>query len=427
MRQQLLVILLISLSFPSCRVFRLGQFYLSENHQRPKSPKHVITASYDSPFYFHSGDPTYQQRIGQLSYPVRNPKNGKKKADYTLEEYLDKETKTSAFLVIRNDTLLYEKYFEGYDQETRLPSFSVAKSFTSALVGIAVEEGKIESVQDPVTKYLPELTPLDSNWDQLTIEHLLNMRSGIKFNEENYVNPYSSIADLYISHNIFRQVKKAKFIHPPGTRRYYSSLDTEILGVVLERALQRPIAEYLEEKIWGPCGMESPATWDMDSKKNRVTKVFCCLNVVARDYAKFGRLYLNQGNWNGVQVVPKEWVRKSILPNFDNGCYQYQWYSGGKTYKFQSKEDNPEEYQPYPDSLTAAKAITLPDHQRVVQYRGKENNWAIRVCCGPNFYAVGIFGQEIYVVPEENLIFVRLGKKWDTPTRSMYRMIIRRN
>lgn len=280
--------------------------------------------------------------------------------DLPLDEFLEKN-KTVAFLVIRNDTLLTENYFRGYDQASSVASFSMAKSVTSILIGCAIDDGIIQSVHDPIVKYLPELS--DNGLEKVTIEHLLQMTSGIKFNES-YVNPFGHAASFYYGTDLRKQISKLKLKVEPGTTFHYSSGDAQLLGLVLERTLKgKSISTYLQEKLWIPLNMEYRATWSLDRKKNGLEKTFCCINARARDFAKIGRLYMNEGNWNGQQIVSKNWVQKSIARDTSNGAdfYQYQW-------------------------------------------------WLPRP--GVDFMAKGILGQYIYVHPEKNLIIVRLGKNY---------------
>jgi CubicO group peptidase (beta-lactamase class C family) len=222
-----------------------------------------------------------------------------------FDQFLEKN-KTVAFIIIKDDSIHYEKYFRGYDEASVVASFSMAKSVTSMLIGCAIEDGYIKSVDEPVTTYIPEFKREELS--QVTIKHLLQMTSGIKFNES-YINPFGDAATFYYGTNMRNAIYRRKLIQTPGTAFSYSSGDTEILGLVLERALKgKKITEYLQEKIWKPVGMEYDATWSLDRKKDGLEKTFCCINARARDFAKLGRLYLNKGNWNGTQVVPQKWV-----------------------------------------------------------------------------------------------------------------------
>lgn len=272
-----------------------------------------------------------------------------------------RQTQTVAFLVIRNDTLLYERYLDDYDEASIVPSFSMAKSVTSMLIGCAIADGFISSVHDPVTRYIPELRK--NGFDQVTIEHLLQMTSGLHFNE-GYYNPLGHVATFYYGRRLREATLKLKLETEPGQRFAYASGNTQLLGLILDRVLQgETITEYLDRKIWQPLGMEYDASWSIDRKEGGLEKTFCCLNARARDFAKLGRLYLHQGNWEGKQLVPATWVQQSTQIDTAHGSeeyYQYQW------------------WLPTPNG---------------------------------DFLARGILGQYIYVHPAKNLIIVRLGKK----------------
>lgn len=276
-----------------------------------------------------------------------------------FDQYLE-DHKTVAFLIIKNDTIQYEKYFKGYGHESIVPSFSMAKSVTSILMGCAIDEGLIKSVDEPITKYIPELNK--DGFDKVTIKHLLQMTSGIQFNES-YVNPFGDAASFYYGLNLRKQIGKMKLKSEPGKQFEYISGNTQLLGLILERVLKgKTVTQYLQEKLWTPLGMEYDATWSIDRKKNGLEKTFCCLNARARDFAKIGRLYKDKGNWNGQQIVSQEWVEASTKLDTLNGSvrfYQYQWW--------------------------------LPTP-------------------GEDFMAEGILGQFVYVNPAKNLIIVRLGK-----------------
>ena len=277
-------------------------------------------------------------------------------------EYYLKENKTVAFMIIKNDTVQYENYFNGYDQSSVVASFSMAKSVTSILIGCAIDEGLIKSVEEPVVNYIPELRK-NAGMEKLTIKHLLQMTSGVKYNES-YHNPFGDAATDYYGTNLRKYLLRRKLEYTPGTHNSYSSGDSQMLGFVLERALKgKTITAYLEEKIWKPLGMEYNVTWSLDREDNGVEKTFCCLNARARDFAKLGRLYLNKGNWNGRQIVSKAWVETSTTPDLME--------AGVKNYKYQ---------------------------------------WWLQPT--GNFSAEGILGQYIYVCPAKKLIIVRLGKDW---------------
>lgn len=283
--------------------------------------------------------------------------------DIPFDEFLE-ENKTVAFLIIQHDSILYENYFRKYDEASVVPSFSMAKSVISLLVGCAIDDGYIQSEDEMVTAYLPELK--DQGFDEVTIRHLLQMTSGLDYNES-YYSPFSNAAKDYYGRQLRKDLLKAELKYEPGQHYEYTSGTTQLLGWVLERALPegQSISDYLEQRIWKPLGMEYPASWSVDSKgEEGMEKAFCCLNARARDYAKIGRLYLNKGNWNGQQIVSQEWVEKSTVIDTAEGSvdyYQYQW------------------WMPTP---------------------------------GEDFMANGHLGQYIYVHPAKELIIVRLGKNY---------------
>ena len=332
----------------SCTVGRFIFYNFADIKDHKKFPSRALKAS-DKPFHFHISadqvDPT-------LRFTDSDP--GTK-----LSKYLEK-TKTVAFLIIRRDTILFEHYYSGYNKESIVPSFSVAKSFTSALVGCAIEDKLIESVDDPVIKYVPELK--NRNLDGVTIRHVLQMTSGIKFNES-YVNPFGDAARYYYGRNLRKYVSEMKPKNAPGADWQYHSGNTQLLGIILEKVLKgKTITAYLQEKIWTPIGMERDASWSIDKKKNGMEKTFCCLNTTAHDYAKFGRLYLKNGNWEGKQIVPENWVKLSTKPDRSAGgisWYQFHWWF-----------DSP----------------------------------------NGDYYAEGLLGQFVYVNPTSEVIIIRLGK-----------------
>ncbi len=280
-----------------------------------------------------------------------------KKQRLSFEQYL-KNNKTVAFLVIQNDSIHYEKYLNEYNEASVVASFSMAKSIISILIGCALDDGFIKSIDEPIINYLPEYK--EKGFEKVTIKHLLQMTSGIGFNES-YYNPFGEAASFYYGRNLEKDAGKLKLTAKPGTQFSYSSGDSQILGLVLAKALKtRTISSYLEEKLWQPLQMEYDASWSLD-KKGGIEKTFCCVNARARDFAKIGRLYLNKGNWNGKQIVSEKWVEESTTAEQKNGgvsYYQHQWW------------------------LT-------------------QNG---------DFMAQGILGQYIYVNPSKNMIIVRLGK-----------------
>jgi len=251
-------------------------------------------------------------------------------------DFLD-YTNTTGLIVLHEDKVVFEEYYRGETAKTRHISWSVAKSFTSALVGIALAEGHIQDVMDPVTKYVPILS--DCGYNNVPLKHVLQMSSGIGFNED-YADFFADInrmgRALALRTPIVDFIRTLRNDHPSGTRLHYVSMDTQVLGMALRASTGKTLATLTEEKLWKPMGMESDAYWLTDA--TGVELAFGCLNAVLRDYARFGLLYLNEGRRGGRQVVPPEWVRASTTPDgehlmpgddvtsLDGPGYGYQWW-----------------------------------------------------------------------------------------------------
>jgi len=252
-------------------------------------------------------------------------------------EYLD-YSRSTGLVVLRDDEILYERYWLGHGENGRHISWSVAKSFVSALIGIALSEGRFASIEDSITRYLPELA--GSGYDGVRIKDILQMSSGVGFNED-YGDYHSDInrfgRTIAFGTPMADFAATLKRARPPGTYHHYVSIDTQVLGMLLRRMTGEPIADYLRSRLWQPLGMEHDAYWLLDSTGMEVA--LGGLNAALRDYARFGLLYLNGGNWRGTQIVPAAWVAASTTPDAphlqpgkDNPAsssswgYGYQWW-----------------------------------------------------------------------------------------------------
>jgi len=294
------LLLLSSVLFHSCHVGRFSFYNFADTRDYKKFPKKELEASAE-PFYFTNGSDSKRLRL-----PKTITKKGK---EYLFEDAL-KKTRTAAFIVIRSDSILYEWYSPHKDKSNISTTFSMSKSFISALLGIAMDEGYIKSTEESITNYLDFLDKKD--FGNVTIQHLLDPRSGIRFNE-NYFNPFGDVAKYYYGTNIKKYLKHLKTEEAPGKHFRYMSLNTQLLGMIIEKATAKPLTTYLQEKLWAPLGMEFNASWSIDSKKNKTEKAFCCINGRAIDYAKIGRLYLNKGVWNGKQIISENWIKQAYL------------------------------------------------------------------------------------------------------------------
>jgi CubicO group peptidase (beta-lactamase class C family) len=220
-------------------------------------------------------------------------------------------TQTTAFIVIQDDAVLYERYPNGFARESINTSFSVAKSFTSALVGMAIDDGRLR-LDDPVTRYVPEL--LARGGDRLTIRHLLLMQTGVRYREKGWAG-FSDDSWTYYAPDL-RRLALGVTIEPEriGARFAYNNFHPLLLGLVLERATGQRVATLLQERIWKPLGMEFPASWSLDSAASGFEKMESGINARSIDFAKLGRLFLEDGAWNGRRIVSRAWVRASTSP-----------------------------------------------------------------------------------------------------------------
>ena len=296
--------------------------------------------------------------------PARVPNSIRYGDEHTalLKEFLN-TADTLAFLIVKDDTLIYEEYFKGHSHSSISMSFSVTKSFLSALVGIAVEEGYIQSLDQPVTDYVPEL--VTHGFAKVTFKNLLQMTSGMGDDDFGvFSNPFGKQARLTYTSNIEKELVDLELEEDPSKCFVYKSVDNALLGLILKRALNsKTMTEYMQEKVWTPLGMEYDARWSIDHAPDGIEKTWCCISAAARDLAKFGRLYLHRGNWDGKRIVPESWVEQSTKIDTTEGSaayYQYGWWIMSKQYG--------------------------------------------------DFRAEGILGQFVYVNPAKNIIIVRLGR-----------------
>ena len=280
-----------------------------------------------------------------------------KRRELSLDRFLE-QNGTVAFLVIKNDRILLERYYNGYSHSSICTSFSTVKSFVSAMVGIALQERLIHGLDDSITKYLPELKA--PHWSEITIRHLVSMSSGLKYSDG--FLPWSDNPRVYYTLNLRELASTVTKEEQPGIHFHYNNYNLVLLGMVLERVTGETVSDYLQEKIWKPLGMEAPASWSLDSQQSGMEKMESGLNARAIDFAKFGRLYLWCGDWNGKQLIPEAWVAESttVEPDAKWTNYKYLW-------------------------------------------------WIPRSGKG-RFMAVGNLGQFIYVAPDKDSIILRFGR-----------------
>lgn len=303
---------------------------------------------------------TIENKGEKEPWNISKNKNKVKLSDTLRNTLVNYET--VAFLVIKNDSIQYEEYWDGYDENSFSNSFSVAKSIVGTLIGIAIDEGKIGSENDAVGKYLPEFN--EGDLAKIKIVDVLKMASGLNF-KESYSSPFSQTTDAYYGYDLHKLIYSLKLETEPGTEFYYRSGDTQLLEFVLKASTGKSVSEYASEKLWSKIGAENVAHWSLDHKGGD-EKAYCCFYSNARDFARIGKLYMNNGKWDSTQVVSSEWVKKATTPH---GLSE----KGVKT------------------------------NQYGLQW------WVYEDV----YYCRGILGQYIICDPKNNMIVVRLGKNRD--------------
>ena len=283
-----------------------------------------------------------------------------------VDEFL-RETDTLAFLVVHDDRLVLERYFDGATRESLQTSFSAAKSFVSTLVGIAIDAGLIGGVEDPVTDYLPELAERDPRFREITLRALLTMSSGIRYEEGGFPSLGDDTYTYYGVNLRDLALNRTRIQQPPGLSWQYNNFHPLLLGLVLERTTGTSVSEFMARRLWQPLGAEADATWNLDSEGSGFEKLESGLNARPVDFARFGLLFLHGGEWNGRRIVSEDWVR----------------------------------------AATGAEPTTGP-----ASYRGYGYFWWIDVDRPGRFYALGKYGQYIYVAPDANAVVVRFGRDW---------------
>jgi CubicO group peptidase (beta-lactamase class C family) len=311
------------------------------------------------------GDHVYPLPPGKPLGNVKFVSNGK---EYDLYDYISLN-RVSGLLVLKDGKIALERYELGNSENTRWMSMSVVKSFTASLVGAAIKDGYIKSLEDPVTSYLPQL--VGSAYDSVTIRNLLQMASGVRW-DETYTNPASDrrrMLELQISQKpgaVLELMATLPRAAEPGTRWNYSTGETQVVGALVRAAVGKPVAQYLSERIWAKFGMEADATWWLESPDG-LEVGGSGLSATLRDYGRLGLFLLGGGKAGGEQVLPEGWVKEAGSPKM----------VGGKSVDYGFM------LWPVPNSV------------------GTISEGA--------FSASGIFGQKIYINPKENVVIVVWG------------------
>ena len=268
---------------------------------------------------------------------------------------INKSNGTIAYIIIKNDSIWFENYYDNFNETSKTNSFSMAKSITSSLLGKAIMDGYIKNLDQPISDFYPQYA-----YAKTTVGDLASMASGLDWVED-YTGPFSVTAKANYDDDIAETILNQKIVKTPGKEFEYLSGSTQLLGMIIQKATGKRLANYLSESFWQPMGATDNALWELDDSKNRLAKTFCCISTNAKDFARFGKLYKDHGKWNGKQLLDSAFVAKSIKPRFkESPEYGYGWWL-------------------------------------------KQQN-------GKNFFMMrGHLGQYVIVEPNDNVIIVRLG------------------
>jgi CubicO group peptidase (beta-lactamase class C family) len=278
-----------------------------------------------------------------------------------------KELQTIAFLIIKNDSIWHESYFDGFDKNSKTNSFSMAKSIVTMALGKAIMQGKIKNLDQKATDFFSELK--GKHAAEVTVGDLSSMASGLSWDEK-YYSPFSIVTRAYFDNDLKNVILNLEINEKPGQSFKYLSGATQLLAMCIEKATGAFLSDYVSKHFWKPMGAENEALWQLDEAPNGIEKAYCCIGSNARDFARFGKLYLNNGKWNGLQLLDSSFVKKCVTPRFENSPqYGYGW-------------------------------------------------WMHKIKGKKLYYMRGHLGQFVIVIPEDDLIIVRLGRLKGVQTSS---------
>lgn len=303
-----------------------------------------------------------QAKAGSAPWLISDKKLENPPAD--LQTLLN-DLQTTALLVIEDGKIVYEHYDLGGGAETLSPSFSMSKSILSLLYGFALEDGRIKSLDEPVSRYLPEWEDRDEG--KITLRQLLTMTSGLNW-KEGFINPFSILAEGYYGRDLHTTALRQRQVAEPGKVFSYQSGSVQLLGLALARATNMNLSEYLSRKLWFPLGAEKDALWSLDHEEG-MEKAFCCLNATARDFARIGELTRLKGQWQGKTLLSDRYINLITTPTH------------------------------------------IADAKDQVKRLFGYDWWIYESAQGQVPFAWGLLGQYILVVPQKNRVLVRLGNK----------------
>jgi CubicO group peptidase (beta-lactamase class C family) len=373
-----LVLAAAILVYPPEYVYRVLVWQDSDAFDWQKFPAHPLDPAPTAYHFDMAPDPRVEELFKELS--------GAEDWNSFLET-----NGTQAFIVVQDGAILYENYFNHTQRDSIVTSFSVAKSFGSALIGIALQEGYIKSVNDPITTYLPELAERDPRFNEITIRHLLLMASGLEYKDFRslLLNGDDPLTTYYPDQRKIA-LENTHITDPPGLYFQYNKYHPQLLGMILERTTGMPVTNYLQTRIWDKLGMEYGGSWSTDSQASDFEKMETGVNARAIDFAKFGVLYLNHGLWDRKLVIPITWVDESTQPLL------------------------PKNYSDYYNEWV--KAMPGQGYYKYMWWGMAREGGSY------DFTAEGDKGQFIYVSPEKNMVIVRNGVKYGIPSQEWLKL-----
>ena len=347
--KRFLLVLLLLFIFLNLTIFITGKTYLYKGIQETYLKGKTGPGIYDSVVF-----PVRIAQHADISevWKVRSPQIALNQSSIDMLNGI----KTSSFLIVKNGEIIHESYYGEHNVNVKSNSFSMGKSFIGLLIGIAIDNKEIDGFDAPITDYLPFRLPNDEG---ITIRHLLGMSSGLDWTESSK-NPLSDNAAAYYSSDLNSIMEAERFKTEPGLEFDYASGNSQLLGIILKEATGKTPTDYFEEKIWSKIGSEHDLLWSLDHEDG-TEKTFCCAYATTRDYAKIGQLILNQGQWNGQEVISSKTL-STILSPFNVKSAQYGLHF-----------------------------------------------WRYNDPINPAVYARGILGQYIIVIPSLNVVMVRTG------------------
>ena len=361
--KKIIIIFSISIIISLGLIFKSETLYLFDLVKTISKTKRTVADITDYKFFDNIDIPKSENPQAWPMHEDFNKTSSTQKLDET-----NNRLGTVAFLIIKNDSLWYEKYYDGYSEKSYSNSFSIAKSIVTAVLGRAIDEGFIKDIDQKVGDFIPEYKKgLAAN---LTVGDLSSMSSGMKWTED-YKNVFGVTARAYVgSESLVELIKSRPIIREPGRSFKYLSGDTQLLAMTIEKATGKKLSSLVYNWFWDPIGAENNALWQIDNLKSNNEKAYCCFNSNARDFAKFGKLFKDYGYWNGKQLLDSSFVKKATTKRFEKSPhYGYGFWLGS--------------------------------------YKGMKY-----------FSMRGHLGQYVMVFPKENIIIVRLGKTNDKKTEA---------